>query len=370
LEITRAIFESQQQRRFGVCNPERMKLEFWEWMVRSSEDARLRESSDETEPYARGHTPCKLRMSFGQDGDYSKGPVWNFDRMGATRTPHPDGRMICIGGEHEDSYDPDFCIYNDVIILDLDGSVEIDGYPKDVFPPTDFHSSTLLGDRVIVIGRLGYMGERHSGSTPVFSLDLASYSIEELPSHGEVPGWIFGHEAELADGLVTIRGGEVWEKKDGHERIRRNFEDFAFDVHTGSWKRLTNRNWRLFSICNDGNKVFMPGPPFRGCCSDDDEAWKGENLEIPDFGDTFIYVRPEALLPRRFEYESVLSEEYSLEARIMVAGIPICIKIQTFSIEVIVEGEMEQALAVAIAEDIRESVEADTGIRCNLETYP
>ena len=33
--------------------------------------------------------------------------------------------MICIGGEHEDYYDPDFCIYNDDDVLDLDGSIEI-----------------------------------------------------------------------------------------------------------------------------------------------------------------------------------------------------------------------------------------------------
>src|SRR5690242_19887179 len=109
MEITRRVFESQEQRRFGASNPARMKFAFWEWMVQSSEDARLRDwSADPSE-----HTPYALRKFFGQDGDYSKGPIWNFDRMGATRTPHPDGRMICIAGEHEDSYDPDFCIYND-----------------------------------------------------------------------------------------------------------------------------------------------------------------------------------------------------------------------------------------------------------------
>lgn len=42
----------------------------------------------------------------------SDGPVWCFRRFGATRTELPDGRIVYIGGEHEDGYDPDFCIYN------------------------------------------------------------------------------------------------------------------------------------------------------------------------------------------------------------------------------------------------------------------
>ena len=29
----------------------------------------------------------------------------------------PDGRVVLIAGEHEDSYDPDFCIYNDVVVI-------------------------------------------------------------------------------------------------------------------------------------------------------------------------------------------------------------------------------------------------------------
>ena len=370
MEITRTLFESQQQRRFGTSNPERMPLAFWEWMIRRSEEGRLRVWTEEEEPPVPRHTPYQLRTYFGQDGDYSKGPVWNFDRMGATRTPHPDGRMICIAGEHEDHYDPDFCIYNDVVVLDLDGSVAIYGYPEDVFPPTDFHSATLVGDRVIVIGRLGYMGDRRPGVTPVMALDLAGYQIRELPSHEEMPGWIFGHEAELGPAGIVIRGGEVWEEKDGEERIRRNFDDFLYDLGTGNWKRLTDRRWRQFSICDEENQVFMKGAPFRGCCSMDGESWKGESPEMPDLGDTFIYVRPEALFPRGFEYETVSSEEFSPEDRIAVDGIEVSIKVESFAIEVMIEGEMDDARANALVQDIREGVEADTGRPCVVKTYP
>jgi hypothetical protein len=367
MEITREVFEAQQQRRFGESNPERMPLAFWEWMVRKSEEARLRDWTEGDD--VPGHTPYQLRVRFGQDGDYSRGPVWNFDRIGATRTPHPDGRIICIAGEHEDHYDPDFCIYNDVIVIDLDGSIAIYGYPKDVFPPTDFHSATLVGDRVIVIGRLGYMGERRPGVTPVMALDLTSYQFSELPSRGEPPGWIFRHEAELNPEGITLRGGQVYEEIEGEPRIRRNFDDFLYDLVSGRWTRLTDRRWRQFSICNVENKVFMKGQPFRGCCPMDAEPWRGEVPEVPDFGDTFIYVRPEALFPRSFEYESVFSEEFSPEDRIAVGGIDVSIKVESFAIEVMIEGDMDEARANALVQDIRKSMEADTGRTYVVKTY-
>ena len=368
MEITRKVFEGQQQRRFGTANPERQQLAFWEWMVRTSE-ARLRDWSAEEEQPEVALTPYHLRKLFGQEGDYSRGPVWNFDRMGATRTPHPDGRVICIAGEHEDHYDPDFCIYNDVIVLDLDGSVTIYGYPENIFPPTDFHSATLLGDRVIVIGRLGYKGERHPGSTPVCALDLVSYRMEPLSSHGEAPGWIFGHEAELSPDGIVIRSGEVWEQ-DGEERIRRNFDDFLYEPVTGVWKRLTDRKWRQFLISNLENKIFMKGPPFRGCRAMEGESWKNEGLEIPDFGDTFAYILPESLVPRRFEYEGTYSDEFSLEDRIIVAGIPVSIKVATFGVEIVIEGWMEEGKALALASDISEGIEADPGLSCVIKSIP
>ncbi len=277
--------------------------------------------------------------------------------------------MICIAGEHEDHYDPDFCIYNDVVVLDLDGSVSIYGYPKDVFPPTDFHSATLLGDRVIIIGRLGYMGDRHPGTTPVFALDLTSYRMKPLPSHGETPGWIFGHDAELGPDGIVIRGGEVWEDENGDERIRRNFDDFLYVPATGGWKRLTDRKWRQFSISNQQNKVFMKGQPFRGCCGMEGESWKRDALEIPDFQETLVYILPEALLPRHVEYETIFSEEFSLEDRIVVAGIPVSIKVAAFSVEIVIEGQMEEAKAVALVRDIKENIEADTRLPCVLTSY-
>jgi hypothetical protein len=367
MEITRSIFESQRQRRFGAANPERMPLAFWEWMVRGSEDDRTRDNAfSEKNPAVLGYLPYAVRRFFGEEGDYSAGPIWNFDRMGATRTPHPDGRMICIGGEHEDHYDPDFCIYNDAVVIDLDGSIEIYGYPKDLFPPTDFHTATRFGNQIIIIGRLGYAEDRHLGTTPVFALDLAGYRIEQLPSHGEIPGWVFGHETELDEyGFIAVRGGEVVVEKYGEQIIRRNFDDFVYDIGTGTWKRLTNRKWWQFSVTDEAGKVFMMGPPFRGCALAEDDSVERYSA----FDDPFIYVMPKALLPRSFAYETTWSDEPSIDERILVTGFPVTIKMSAFHIDIVIEGEMDEDMANALAEDIKGGVEADTGRRCVLRRY-
>ena len=48
--------------------------------------------------------------------DSVPGPYWSWDRFGRTSTTLPDGRIVHIAGEHEDYYDNDFCIYNDVVV--------------------------------------------------------------------------------------------------------------------------------------------------------------------------------------------------------------------------------------------------------------
>lgn len=60
-----------------------------------------------------------------------------------------NGREIYIAGEHEDWYDPDFYIYNDVIVIHPNLEIQIYGYPRTVFRATDFHSATLVQDESI-----------------------------------------------------------------------------------------------------------------------------------------------------------------------------------------------------------------------------
>jgi hypothetical protein len=128
---------------FGRTNPERMNQPFWESMIRA------------------GLTGYGGRKYFGDER--SRGaPTWCAHRFGQSLTFLPDGRIVQIAGEHEDHYDPDSCIYNDVFVHAPDGTIAIYGYPRQDFPPTDFHTSTLVDDAIYVIGSLGYAARTSS----------------------------------------------------------------------------------------------------------------------------------------------------------------------------------------------------------------
>lgn len=216
--------------RAGALNPTRQDNPLWHWMVRT------RWSAYGANELLRGPSP------------FAQGPMWCFARYGKSETVLADGRVVHIGGEHEDSCDPDFFIYSDVIVIDANGGIAIHGYPDDAFPPTDFHSATLVGDAIFIIGGLGYRHQRMPGMTRVYRLLLDSMRIEAVPTHGEAPGWIYQHEACLAgDGrTIVVSGGERWF---GEQCLTpENIDDWSLDTVTGEWRRLTRRPWQRWAM--------------------------------------------------------------------------------------------------------------------------
>jgi hypothetical protein len=149
---------------------------------------------------------------------------------------------VQIGGEHEDFYDPDFFIYNDVVIHDGRGDFQIYGYPRDVFPPTDFHTATLCPDGIYIIGCLGYLEQRQPEFTPVYRLTLESWRIEPVKTSGEMPGWIHKHRAryEHERNVLWISGGELYViAQDGTEQLVPNLHQFELDLTQLTWRRMT-----------------------------------------------------------------------------------------------------------------------------------
>jgi hypothetical protein len=171
--------------RFGQKNPELRKEKFLYAMLHSGVDG-----------YTAG-------IRYNPELGRHRGPIWNAHRHGQSITFLPDGRILQIGGEHEDWYDPDFCIYNDVFVHYPDGRHEIYSYPPSVFPPTDFHSATLVGPWIWIIGCAGYKDQR-CDMTPVYLLNTETLKIRRLQISGESPGWIHGHQALLTS-KDTIR---------------------------------------------------------------------------------------------------------------------------------------------------------------------
>jgi ankyrin repeat protein len=219
-------YAAGRQHRFGTANPERMDEPFWRAMVASGAAA-----------WAARH-----RFAPGGDGTAcGDGPVWCFHRFGKSINVLPDGRIIEVAGEHEDHYDPDFCIYNDVIVHRPDGTFAIYGYPRAIFPPTDFHTATLVGTHLWLIGNLGYRDERRYGDTQVLRLDVASLAIERVDTTGAKPGWISRHKATLAaGGAIEVAGGKVCAIDAGKEAYLDHPGHWSLDLSTLRWRRIAS----------------------------------------------------------------------------------------------------------------------------------
>ncbi len=222
LNVSAREFQQGRARRFGTCNPERMEVPFWTAMIRSGIGA------DEAKTKCEG----ERASAAGKNG-----PVWCAERFGQSLTVLPEGRIVQIAGEHEDFYDPEFCIYNDVFVHDGAGGVTIFGYPETVFPPTDFHTATLMGEQIYLIGSAGYQGTRRYGFTPVYRLDTHTFRMEGLVTTGKNPGWIYGHRAApIGTGEIVITGGEVVEFVQAEEVNSSNSTGFVLDIGRLEWR--------------------------------------------------------------------------------------------------------------------------------------
>ncbi|MEO1458853.1 MAG: ankyrin repeat domain-containing protein [Pseudomonadota bacterium] len=215
--VAPAEFERARHPREGRANPEAVQEPFWEQMIRTGESGY---SGHET--FGPGKRP------------YDLPPVWSHNRFGMTTTRLPDGRWVQIAGEHEDHYDPDFHIYNDVILHDGRGGLRVFLYPHAVFPPTDFHSATLVGDRILLIGSLSYPELRRPGETQVMALSLEDFAMTRLETTGDRPGWIHMHRAARKENAIHVWGGKVTtETGDGSMNSA-----WSLDLDRLTWRRL------------------------------------------------------------------------------------------------------------------------------------
>lgn len=348
--VTPALFAEWRAPRVGASNPERLTNPVWEWLVRS------------------GQSAYSASRHFGLASGACREPGWSFARFGRSTTMLADGRTLQIAGEHEDAYDPDFYIYNDVVVRNADGSLDILGYPRDVFPPTDFHSATVVGDRVVIIGSLGYPADRMIGVTQVATLDLGTLAIASVETSGESPGWIHRHSAALADdgdaivisrGLVDAGGGP-------YTALRENGDDWRLDLTSWSWTRLTNRNWRQWQLTRPdrrANQLWRLASlgRFRGV------RWAKEHRESMEamiqqevdavraaYGaDPNLDLYAKLFVPP-VAHETLSTAHDELGAhRISIDGVVVRYVETPMSVTLVIEGAMSESTAAALVDDLR-----------------
>lgn len=202
----------------GNANPEYMTNKVWSWLINSEE------------------WPHCAHEILGLKKDES--PIWCFDRFGQSETQLSDGTIIYIAGEHEDFYDEDFYIYNDVIIKHPNGSITIYGYPINIFPPTDFHTATVINDKIYIIGGLGYAEQNDHKVTTVYILYLNNYSILKLDTYGEIPPHLFKHKAEYIekDNIIICESGEIFNSD--KDDFAENKTIWHLDLNNAHWHKL------------------------------------------------------------------------------------------------------------------------------------
>lgn len=268
-DISRDEFLAWRSPRIEPGGPVRLENKLWQWLVRT------------------GHNGFIANEAFKGPSPFDAGPMWCFDRFGKSETALSDGRVVHVAGEHEDSYDPDFFIYNDVVVIHPDGRIDIHGYGRDVFPPTDFHSATRVGNALFLVGCLGYPEQRVVGSTPVLRLDLDTLAVTPVSTQGEGPGWIHRHSATLADDgrTIVVNGGEVWLGPD--RSMQENIDQWSLDTETGCWKRLTRLDWQRWTMLRADRKRNRLWDT-RQALWDRDHGWPGKeshwrHAEAPDF---------------------------------------------------------------------------------------
>lgn len=345
--VTRDMFLVWRMPRTGVRNPHRLTNPAWAWLARH-----------------RDLTAYMANAHFDGPSSLTVGPCWCANRFGQSITELPDGRTIAVAGEHEDYYDPDFYIYNDVIVTAPSGEVEIFGYPYDVFPPTDFHSATLRGDTLFLLGNLGHPPQRIPGVTPAFTLDARTLAISRLATTGDNPGWIFEHDATLSDDQrsITVRGGQRAVEAGGAPELRDNHDDWSLDLDSLVWTRLTERRWPSWELCRaDGQPskldqidwmTFHVGrtSPF------DVEQMKKLEADIgwvPDFAlHASRYTPP-------FEHEKLPDGDgYPRVFRVSVDGVIVRYVEDLPHVRITVEGQLAPDKLAALVESARSRLEA------------
>jgi hypothetical protein len=354
-EVTKKVFKQWRDARRGKRAAEDLSNPYWSWLVRA-----------EVSSWA-------ANQHFKGPSSYGGNAAWSTERFGQSSTTLADGRILLIAGEHEDHYDPDFFIYNDIIVKHPDERIEILGFPAKVFPPTDFHSASLVDGNIILIGNLGYPEDRKTGVTQILVIDPKTWEVKQQPSKGESPGWIHSHQATVDNGFITISRGKIW--KDHDTQLIENFDDWRLSLADWTWKRLTHRTVTVFKIARkDGEMIGLheismwlmqekhgPLPAFEMPHIDDDEvkAMLEKSMKGTEPEDREAFER--LYKPDGIDFKPLPEPEDSLEIRIEVEGVLVRYNDSMNHIDLTIEGELKPELIDKLRDDLKSKLERATG---------
>jgi hypothetical protein len=117
LDESKKISSYDAYARYGISNPELVNSHFYKFMIQHPD-------------YSAYDGKKKFNL------ELTERTIYSFQRFMQSSIVLSDGRKIYVGGEHEDGYDPDFFIYNDIVVID-GKNINIYLYPPEIFPPIE-----------------------------------------------------------------------------------------------------------------------------------------------------------------------------------------------------------------------------------------
>ncbi|MDB6110757.1 MAG: hypothetical protein JWR69_2507, partial [Pedosphaera sp.] len=232
------------------------------------------------------------------------------------------------------------------------------GYPRDVFPPTDFHSATQVGDHIIVLGNLGYPEDRKLGTTQILTLDLATFAIASVQASGASPGWIHGHAVELSADRrsILLRGGKL-ERGGEDKSLVENIDDWRLHLADWHWERMTERRWLRWDVRrSDGQRNHLW--EIQQAVWSRSVGWDKELREQMEQLEEELGIRPNLDLvenlfrpPIPHEVMDQVEDEYNV-FRNKLAGVVIRYVVDMHSIQLTVEGGLSQTSVDAVTSDL------------------
>lgn len=256
------------------------------------------------------------------------------------------------------------------MILRANGSTEFYGYPTDIFPPTDFHSATLFGDEIFIIGGLRYPDERDPSATLVFRLQLSDFSMQVVKTCGNTPSWLYDHSAELDEARHTIvcSGGKVTHVPTG--RTVENLTTWEFDLTTNTCSSLETKPFQRWILVREDEgynelwSIEQVARASRSARKDDfsekyraDFAARGHEVDADVFEARFT--PPFAHTP--IETADPYGDNYRVH-RFVVEGAVVRISEEMHEIAVTVEGEMSPDLLASLESFGLETYSAIEGV--------
>lgn len=327
-------------------NPTNLTNPYWQWLVK--------------------HNVSAYDLENMVDSKATK-PLWSMGRMEQSSTLLPDGRKILIGGEFEDGYDPMFWIYNDVIVKHPDGKIEIFGYPRHIFAPTDFHTATLVGDEIWIIGSLGYGEDRDTTQTSVYKLNIHTYKIGKVETRNSI-GWVYDHSATLKYNQIIIKGGNIWL---GDELpIVENFDEWALNLKTLIWKNVSKKDWQVFYVERKDNN-WLHLDEYKTLATESNQT--SENYQsafetiVQDTGKNPNLAVFSQLFSPPIDHEIDESEQAYGAFSIVIDGVKVRYKADWEHVQVYIEGKLPPYKVELLQENLRHKLSKLENMACEVK---